>query len=100
MPERSELARWIRERADRLREIASTQTPFSPELMRMARETDEEANRLDAASDYRSPIPSFTARSFKGRCGRPSETGRAPIRLSIYSSTQMSAASISPPIWF
>jgi hypothetical protein len=49
MPERSEVAQRIRERAERLREIASTQTPFSPELMRMAHEMDEEAERLELA---------------------------------------------------
>ena len=49
MPDRSEAAQRIRERAERLRKIASTETAISPELMRMAREMDEEAERLDAA---------------------------------------------------
>jgi len=49
MPERDEVARHIRERAERLRKIAGTQTAISPELMRMAREMDEEADRLEAA---------------------------------------------------
>jgi hypothetical protein len=49
MPERSELAQRIRDRAERLRKIAGTETAISPDLMRMAREMDEEADRLEAA---------------------------------------------------
>jgi predicted phage gp36 major capsid-like protein len=49
MTERIEAARHIRERAERLRKIASTATAISPELMRMAREMDEEADQLEAA---------------------------------------------------
>jgi hypothetical protein len=49
MVDRSDGIKLIRESAERLRRIASeNQTAVSPELMRMARELDQHADKLEA----------------------------------------------------
>ena len=48
--DRLAIAQMMREHAERMRRIASIETQLSPQLMRLARELDAEADKLEAAA--------------------------------------------------
>ena len=50
MPERLAAARSMREHAARLREIAKTEIKFSAELLRIAAQIEEDAERLEKSA--------------------------------------------------